>query len=68
MAVTRGLAWKLLSATALVEYICSSTLQLTHFVAVSGELALQREQVCTADLLKFFIILLCADAPAKVLV
>jgi len=67
MAVTRALVLKFLRAMAEFEKSRNSTLQLIQFVAVSGEVALQREQVCTSDLLKFFVILLWADAPAKVL-
>jgi hypothetical protein len=52
-AATRGLARKFLRATALVENSRNSDLQFTQFMAVSGEDALQLEQVCTAKLLFF---------------
>jgi hypothetical protein len=51
--VTRGLVRKFLIATAWAENSRKSDLQFTQFVAVSGEDALQREQVCTDDLLYF---------------
>jgi hypothetical protein len=51
MAVTRGFSRNILSATALVEKTCKSAWQLTQLMAVSGDVALQREQVCTDNLL-----------------
>jgi hypothetical protein len=66
--LTRGLLRKFRSATALAENSRRSALQLIHFVSVSGEDALQREQVCTAGLLKFLMIVLWAVRSAKVFV
>jgi hypothetical protein len=50
MEVTRVLAIKFLRAIVVAEYSLKSALQLTHTTAVSGEFALQREQVCKRDL------------------
>ena len=52
-AVTRELVRNFLRATALVENSLNLILQFGQFVAVSGEDALQREHVCTAELLNF---------------
>jgi hypothetical protein len=65
---------KCLRATALAENSCKFALQLIHSIAVSGDEALQREQVCKAELLSllFFThttiigIVLCEPRPAKV--
>ena len=66
MALTRGFSWKFFRATAVVENSRKSALQLTHSMEVSGEDALQREQVCKTGLLRFLVILLWATRPAKV--
>jgi hypothetical protein len=66
--LTRGLLRNFRNATALAEKSRRSTLQLTHFVSVSREDALQSEQVCTAGLLKFLMIVLWAVRSAKVFV
>ena len=65
--LTRVLWRKFLRAIALAENLCKSDLQLTQFVAVSGDDALQREQDCTVCLLKLiFLIVHCEVYPEKV--
>jgi hypothetical protein len=52
IAVTRGFSRNFFRATAVVENRRKSAWQFTQFVAVSGDDALQREQVCKAGLLE----------------
>jgi hypothetical protein len=53
MAVTREFLRKFLSVTALVEKVRKSALQLLQLVAVSEDVALHREQVCTDNLQEY---------------
>lgn len=53
-ALMRGLAIMFFSATAVDEYSSKFAWQLLHSRAVSGEVALQFEQVCKISLRKYF--------------